>query len=232
MDSHQYVNQSSGKTEYYSPPEIIEAARRTMGGIDLDTASSAAANRVVKAEFFYGRPTYVIEGEIGGLPVRRYFDLGGLSYPWFGRVFMNHPFGVPERACAQNCKKKGCKERGWHTAVDIPGNADWINRVVSEYRHGRITQACVLTFASVSEAWFRPLLSYPICFFYGRVNYIDPDTGRPANGVTKGSCVTYLGPDVEAFAREFHYLGRVYVPFEIMHELERPRSLITMENLT
>lgn len=222
MDNHQLINQTSGNTEWYTPPEIIEAARRVMGGIDLDPASSAAANRVVKAGTFYGRPDYIIDGMMNKWPVLRFVDQGGLSRPWFGRMFQNHPFGSPERACKSNCKKAGCvgaKGRGWHTAVDLPGNADWINADVAAYRRGEIEQACILTYAATSEEWFKPLLGFPICFFYGRTNYIDPITKQPIKGAPKGSSLTYMGSNVEAFAREFGRLGAVHVPYRMMKSL-------------
>lgn len=73
--SHQLINQDSGDVEYYTPPRIVEAARRTMGAIDLDPASSATANQRVGAARFY---TEVDDG---------------LAQPWEGRIWMNHPFG-------------------------------------------------------------------------------------------------------------------------------------------
>jgi len=213
MMSHQLINQTSGRTEWYTPPEIIEAARRVMGGIDLDPASSAAANVFVKATTIYTRPRYTSLPSSPGYDteVRAYEDWGGLSNAWFGNVWMNHPFGNPQQPCEPGCKKKTCLKRDWHTHEALPGNADWIDKVVAEYRSGRVNQACVLTYAATSAAWFRPLLDCPICFFYGRTQYIDPATGKPSRGVTKGSCLTYLGPNLEAFAREFGNLGAVKV---------------------
>ena len=38
---------------WFTPPDIIDRARRTMGGIDLDPASEALANKVVRARQFY-----------------------------------------------------------------------------------------------------------------------------------------------------------------------------------
>jgi len=70
----EYINQDSGVVEYYTPIEVIEAARSTMGSIDLDPASSAKANQVVGALCYFTQ------------------DFDGLAWDWFGNVWMNHPF--------------------------------------------------------------------------------------------------------------------------------------------
>lgn len=214
--AHQQINQTSLNTEWYTPPEIIEAARQALGAIDLDPASSEAANRIVKAQCYHKRPNrYRTEAEIGGLPVCYYEDgngRGGLNISWHGRVWMNHPFGAGERACSETCTKRRCIKRGYHMAHDLPGNADWINHLIDGYRRGTVTAAVCITFASTSESWCRPLLDFPICFPTGRVQYIDPQTGEPAGAVTKGSMITYLGTDVARFLEAFRPLGPVLIP--------------------
>jgi hypothetical protein len=74
MNNATLINQTSGKVEFWTPQPIIEAARETMGGIDLDPASCFEANQRVKAGAFCTE------------------EDDGLSVEWFGNVFMNHPF--------------------------------------------------------------------------------------------------------------------------------------------
>ena len=168
MDNAQLINQTSGEVEWYTPAHIIEAARRCMGGIDLDPASCEIDNRTVGAG--------------------RYFTItdDGLSLPWLGRVWVNHPFGKLH-------------------------NTAWINKLVAEYGAGNVSQACCITFASTSERWFQPLFDFPQCYLSPRVHYLGPD-GKPVKGCTKGSVVTYLGQNLSAFIREFSSMGRVMLP--------------------
>lgn len=187
MTDAQLINQTSGEVEWYTPKPIIEAARATMGGIDLDPASSAIANERVRAFLFYNV----------------YDD--GISREWKGRAWLNHPFGRAEAPC-----EPGCTKNHKHHSVRYYGNEAWIQKLLNEWRHGNVTQACCITFASTSEMWFRPLLQYPQCFLHGRTSYLTPE-GNPVTGCTKGSVVTYFGGSLDAFIQHFSPLGTVKI---------------------
>jgi hypothetical protein len=208
MEAHQLVNQSSGDVEIYTPDEILNPVRAVLGVIDLDPATSAEANKRVDARQIFTAPSYTLEGEVNGLEVRRYRSRGGLDRPWCGRVWMNPPFILPDSACEAGCAKKRCAKRGWHTATDLPGTPDWIDKFEAEYRSGNITEGLCITFAATSERWFQPLRKRPQCCPAKRTNYLLPD-GTVYKGVTKGSAVTYFGRDVWKFARAFEHLGTV-----------------------
>lgn len=190
--NHQLINQTSSDVEYYTPVEIVEAARRVMGRIDLDPASSETANQIVKAERIFTA-----------------YD-SGLAQPWCGRIWMNHPFGRAEKACEVPCvnlkKTHVCHD------YDFYGNAAWVNYLEREYIAGRLIESCNITFASTSEAWFQPLMKQPQCYLTPRTNYRLPD-GSIKKGVSKGSVVTYYGENVDAFAREYSRFGTIKIEY-------------------
>lgn len=84
-------------SEWFTPPNIIEAARAWMGSIDLDPASNALANTVVKATTFFDQ------------------EVDGLKQRWQGNVFLNPP--TPPRPWWERAVKMHVEERTVTTFV-------------------------------------------------------------------------------------------------------------------
>jgi phage N-6-adenine-methyltransferase len=84
-ESDNHRAEGTGENEWYTPVKYIEAARKVLGVIELDPASSSVAQATVKAERFFTRKD------------------NGLKQEWFGRVWLNPPYTQPE--IWEFCKK-------------------------------------------------------------------------------------------------------------------------------
>lgn len=75
--NHNHRAQGTGENEWYTPEIHIEAARRVLGVINLDPASSDQAQKSVRADEYCT------------------VDDDGLLHDWNGTVWMNPPYSQP-----------------------------------------------------------------------------------------------------------------------------------------
>lgn len=153
----------SGSPDWWTPAKYMRAVREVMGGIDLDPASCEQANETVKAEAYYTE------------------EDDGLNQIWFGRVFLNPPYG-----------KEG---------------PPFIEKFYIEYGSA-VTEGIVLVNSRSTDAdWYGPLFEGVMCFTDHRIDFDTPN--RKAAGSTHGSCFIYFGPNEEKFAEVFAEFGNI-----------------------
>ncbi len=189
MNNSQLINGTNMDVEYFSDPKIIDRARDFLGGIDLDPASSLAANSgIVRADKIFTK------------------DEDAFEQDWkASTIWLNHPFGRPEDACIEGCQKDHV-----HHSFKLYGNRAWVDRFVLEFNKGNFRAGICITYACTSEQWFQPLMEWPQCYLSPRTNYLLPD-GTVKKGVTKGSVLTYLGPYWRGFQKAFSHMGTVKI---------------------
>ena len=112
-----HVAHNSGNNEWHTPPEFIAAARKVMGAIDLDPASSNLANRMVGAAAYFTA------------------EADGLKHPWSGKVWLNPPYAVEliGKFCAKLLQHIDHKEVT--EAIVLVNNAtetNWFQRMLVE----------------------------------------------------------------------------------------------------
>jgi hypothetical protein len=178
--------------EHYTPEDILEAVYNCLGEVTLDPCSNAygdAAN--VKAQSHFTQKD------------------DGLSKPWGkaedpGRVFMNSPYSMPKLDGAGgivlNIKGQPVMESVMHL---------WVDKILEEFKAGRVSEAIALVKGDTSTKWHRKLRDFVRCEYAGRVVFVGND--GPATFCTH---LFYLGDDIGKFWRSFAELGDIWQRIE------------------
>lgn len=111
-------------------------------------------------------------------------EQNGLDKQWIGRVWLNPPYAQP--AIAHFCEK-----------------------MVEEFKAGRVVEAVMLTHNYTDTSWFHLAESActALCFTRGRIKFVDPsgDVCAP----TQGQAFFYYGDRPQVFAEVFRNVGFV-----------------------
>lgn len=173
MKQSMQVLVSSEHNSWYTPSYIIEMAREVMGSIGLDPASHAIPQAWIKAEEYYTE------------------RLDGLSRPWYGKCWLNSPYG-----------KTGSRSN----------QQIWSDRLLEAIRRGYVPEAIMLTKAVPGYKWWDELFNGkwpgPVCITRDRISFVRAD------GTTRGkskaaSSFWYYGPNGDKFNEVFSTIGRV-----------------------
>lgn len=194
MSQPMSVLTSQSTTEWYTPPWIIERVRATLGGIDLDPATSAYPQTWIKATRYHtlqltAEDTALLaacDPRSRGTLLRRISRAQLAAQPaWQGRVFCNPPFD------------------------DTPA---WVNRAGHDYQDRPMTGMLLVNSAPGYGWWERLWNEYPVVMLEKRLRFINAATGEPGAEAKKGSALAYLGRDLRRFASVWGDVGRVLIP--------------------
>jgi hypothetical protein len=195
---------SSDSSEHYTPAEVIAAARATMGGIDLDPFTTAKANTVVEASYYYTQKD------------------DGFELPWGDtadpqRLFINPPCSKVKRKPARAPKAlvKPAQIHGWWKLLD-------------EYGAGHVEQAVFLCFnmnlfQTGQRFGYAAPFQFPLCVPSKRLKFWGEGRAPGEGSPSHASAIVYLPPrtrhgqpsqtaevhGVELFRRAFTPLGEV-----------------------
>ena len=111
-------------------------------------------------------------------------ETNSLDKPWHGRVWMNPPFSMPLIQ-------------------------QFVDKLLEEWRAGRIEQATIITNNATDTGWFHALLteSKIACLTKGRVKFYSPVNDGLAP--RQGQAFFYFGDQAERFTQSFAEFGAV-----------------------
>ncbi|NES02009.1 MAG: hypothetical protein F6K22_03700 [Okeania sp. SIO2F4] len=123
----------------------------------------------------------------------------GLNQQWQGKVFINPPYSCPGK---------------------------WIEKLISEINDSNVTEAIALLPASTDTKWFATLWNQPICFWKGRIKFLDTNY-QPQLPARQSHCLVYWGENADKFNKVFSEYGEVKTSTNSQHtEVETTIPLI------
>jgi hypothetical protein len=208
---------SSESVEHFTPVDVVARASEVLGYIDLDPATTEAANARIDASAIFTK------------------EDNGYLKDWWGRVFLNPPGGWADELGQQVIKAKtvkgvvipGCTTTGacglpaghTHKGVDSSQKL-WWQKLATEWVRRNVETAIFVCFSvellQASQVEQRgPLpLDFAICYPSRRLQYLRAD-GKPGTSPPHSSCIILVSDDamlVGRFRGAFKGLGKVVVP--------------------
>jgi hypothetical protein len=190
---------------------------RPLGGTYVPTAEAIADSSKITSSPFQTRDA---QEPCHGTSCQRAIDV--IAPRTSGQQPSGYKMASGSPASCSTCA--GCKPTPSRLWLNSPYGRDeeggsgalrWVNHVIAQYRDGIATAAIICVNSLTYAPWFRPLYDFPICFVDHRVKFEcgvpreEPE--RPSNG----TAFIYLGPDVDAFIREFSEFGAVVQRLEV-----------------
>lgn len=129
------VHFTSDTDEWYTPSEIVKGVFELWGSISLDPCSNSKEKPNIPAGTHYTKAD------------------DGLSQEWFGRVYVNPPYGRVIQ--------------------------EWTDKAADEYEAGNLEAAILLVPARTDTAWMARLRAYPRCFVRGRLKFSNSPDAAP-----------------------------------------------------
>lgn len=128
------VHFSSESAEWTTPQIIINKTLELFGEIDLDPCSNP---------------------DFPNIPAKNHFTEkdDGLSKDWFGKVYMNPPYG------------RGLKK--------------WIFYLCEQFETGNVEEAIALVPSRTDTDWFKQFRECPRCFVFGRLRFANSENSAP-----------------------------------------------------
>lgn len=187
--------QMSESNERYTPPEIVDVARKTFGGIiDVDPASNPVANTWIGAKKFFTK-----EDE-------------GLGQFWFGNVWLNPPYGKIGRKSSVDVWAKALGRKLYNQETEqacfLIGSRHLNLEYVQHLADGRVGPAAIL-FPRERIKYLRiPGNKVGNLDNAGQLEVMPDPPGNNA--------LIYVGPNVGKFFFHAQELGFVTVPFKMI----------------
>ena len=213
-------NHTSISNEHGTPAYVAEKAAEVLGGIDLDPASDATFNTIIKARRFFTKDDEGLR-QAWGTPER---PTTVFLNPPGGLLDCNNRVVLRKTASREACTDTGdCGLPAWghvHSGIESAPHV-WWRKLLAEFDEGHVSEAIFIGFnleqlqvMQVDGA--RGPLNFPLCFPKKRVDYLKqtPDGLKRGGQPPHASFVCLISRFTEwpAFAKAFASIGRCARP--------------------